>query len=312
MSADSVLDAEIAEFAADQDRTFSDEFYAQPIAAQRAGYDAFWRRYTAPRPNQVTVEDATLDLPERHVALRIYRPIEVPRPLPAIVYFHGGSWIFGGLDSHDMAAARLAVIAEAAVVAVDYRLAPEHKFPAALGDAWEALNWVFEEARRRGFDNSRLAVAGDSAGGALAAGLALLSRDRGTPKLRAQGLIYPALRPSRAEKVAFSPGLDQAALTGALASYFAKAEDARNPYGMPLMATDFTNLAPGVICGAELDVLLPDAKDYDAALRGAGVASRLILGKGLPHTFLRALHLCSAAAEAFEAFGREIGRLLRA
>jgi acetyl esterase len=312
MSADSVLDAEIAEFAADQDRTFSDDFYAQPIAAQRAGYEAFWRRYTAPRPNQIAVEDVTLDLPERHVALRIYRPIELPRPLPTIVYFHGGSWTFGGLDSHDMAAARLAVIAEAAVVAVDYRLAPEHKFPAALGDAWEALNWAFEEARRRGFDNSRLAVAGDSAGGALAAGLALLSRDRGTPKLRAQGLIYPALRPSRDEKVAFSPGLDQAALTGALASYFARAEDARNPYGMPLMATDFTNLAPGVICAAELDVLLPDARDYDAALRGAGVSSRLILGKGLPHTFLRALHLCSAAAAAFEAFGREMGRLLRA
>lgn len=312
MNASSALDPEIAEFAADQDRTFDAAFYGQPIDEQRARYDAFWRRFNAPRPNDVTVEDLSLPLPGRELALRIYRPVEVKRPLPAIVYCHGGSWMFGGLDSHDLPAARLAAIAEAAVVAVDYRLAPEHRFPAALIDAWEALNWVVGSGAAIGLDPGRIAMAGDSAGGALAAGIALLARDRGSPALRAQGLIYPALRPTRSERVETSPGLDEAAISDALSSYFARPEDARDPYAMPLLAASFAGLPPAVICAAELDVLVSDARDYAVALQRAGVKSRLIVGKGLPHTFLRALHLCAAAARAFEEFGREMSRLLRA
>ena len=305
------LDPEIAAFAADQDRTFDADFYALPIAEQRSRYDAFWRRFDAPRPSGIVAEDVPLHLPGRELALRIYRPTTAEQPLPAIVYCHGGSWTYGGLDSHDLPTARLAGIAQAAVVAVDYRLAPEHKYPAALIDAWDALNWVATEGAERGLDARHLAVAGDSAGGALAAGMALLARDRGGPRLCAQGLIYPALRPSRDEAVACSPGLDEAAVTDALSSYFARPQDARDPYAMPLLAENFAGLPPAIICGAELDVLLPDAKDYAAALARAGVPSRLIMAEGLPHTFLRALHLCGAAARAFEEFGRDMSRLLR-
>ncbi len=305
------LDPEIAAFAADQDRTFDADFYACPIAEQRSRYDAFWRRYDAPRPSGIVAEDVHLQLPGRDLALRLYRPAAAEQPLPAIVYCHGGSWMLGGLDSHDLPTARLAAIAGAAVVAVDYRLAPEHKYPAALIDGWDALGWVATAGAERGLDARRLAVAGDSAGGALAAGMALLARDRGGPRLCAQGLVYPALRPSRDEAVAHSPGLDEGAIAGALSSYFARPQDARDPYAMPLLAEDFAGLPPAVICAAELDVLLSDAKDYAAALERAGVASRLIVAEGLPHTFLRALHLCRAAERAFEDFGREIGRLLR-
>ena len=305
------LDPEIAAFTADQDRTFDADFYALPIAEQRSRYDAFWRRFDAPRPSGIVAEDVPLHLPGRELALRIYRPTTAEQPLPAIVYCHGGSWTYGGLDSHDLPTARLAAIARAAVVAVDYRLAPEHKYPAALIDGWDALNWVATAGAERGLDARRLAVAGDSAGGALAAGMALLARDRGGPGLRAQGLVYPALRPSRDDVVAHSPGLDETAVAGALSSYFARPQDVRDPYAMPLLAENFAGLPPAVICAAELDVLLPDAKDYAAALERAGVPSRLIVGKGLPHTFLRALHLCGAAARAFEEFGREMGRLLR-
>lgn len=311
MTAAGVLDPEIAVFAADQDRTFDADFYARPIAEQRSLYEAFWRRFDAPRPRDVAVEDVELHLSGRDLALRIYRPAAAARPLPVIVYCHGGSWMFGNLDSHDLPTARLALTAEAAVVAVDYRLAPEHKYPAALMDAWDALSWVVAEGARYGLDADRLAVAGDSAGGALAAGMALLARDRGGPALRAQGLVYPALRPSRDEVVPHSPGLDEAAVTDALSSYFARPQDARDPYAMPLLAENFAGLPPAVICAAELDVLASDARDYAAALDQAGVTSRLSVAKGLPHTFLRALHLCSGAARASEEFGREIGRLLR-
>lgn len=312
MSAPGQLDPEIAGFAADQDQTFSPDFYAQPLAGQRARYDAFWRRFDAPRPPGVAAEDMRLSLPGRALALRLYRPSGVAKPLPVIVYCHGGSWTFGGLDSHDMPAARLAKIAGAAVIAVNYRLAPEHKYPAALDDAWDVLQWVIAAASELGLDPARIAVAGDSAGGALAAGVALLARDRAGPALRGQGLVYPALRPSRSETIDVSPGLDEAAVSDALSSYFARAEDAGDPYAMPLLARDFAGLPPAVICGAELDVLVSDARDYAAALERAGVPSRLIIGKGLPHTFLRALHICGAASRAFEDFGAELGRLLRA
>lgn len=306
------LDPEVAAFAADQERTFSADFYARPIAEQRARYDAFWRRFDAPMPREVTARNVPLALPDRTVAMRLYRPEQAPGRLPAIVYFHGGSWMFGGLDSHEMATARLAAVAQCAVLAVDYRLAPEHKYPDGLEDGWEALRFAVERGAGLGLDPTRVAVAGDSAGGALAAGLALMARDRGGPMLRAQGLIYPALRPNRDETVPMSPGLDQDAVADALAGYFRRPEDARDPYAMPLLARDFADLPPAVICGAELDVLLPDARDFDAALQRAGVPSRLIVGRGLPHTFLRVLHVSREAARAFEAFGTEMARFLRA
>lgn len=305
------LDPEIAEFSADQDRTFSPAFYAQPIAAQRAAYESFWRRFHAPRPAGISVEDRRLSLPGRRIAVRIYRPENAAGTLPLILYYHGGSWIFGGLDSHDLPSARLAAITGAAIVSVDYRLAPEHKHPAALDDAWDSLHWAIDDAAQLGFDPQRVAVAGDSAGGALAAGVALRARDRGSPALRAQGLIYPCLRPTRADGAVFSPGLDENALASAFAAYFAEPRDAGDPYAMPLLAESFANLPPAIICAAELDVLLSDACEYAAALEQAGVGSHLIIGKGLPHTFLRALHVCSAASRAFEDFGREIAALLR-
>jgi acetyl esterase len=305
------LDPEIVAFSADQDCTFSPAFYAQPIAAQRTEYERFWRRFDAPRPVGIGADDRTLSLRGRQVAVRIYRPERAAGPLPLVLYYHGGSWIFGGLDSHDLPTARLAAITGAAIVSVDYRLAPEHKHPAALDDAWDSLQWAINTATQLGFDPQRVAVVGDSAGGALAAGVALRARDRGGPALRAQGLIYPCLRPTRADGAVFSPGLDENALASAFAAYFATPKDAGDPYAMPLLAKSFANLPPAIICAAELDVLLSDACEYAAALKQAGVGSHLIIAKGLPHTFLRALHVCGAASRAFEDFGREVAALLR-
>jgi acetyl esterase/lipase len=189
-----VLDPEIAAFAADQDKTFDRTFSARPIAEQRAAYEAFWRRYHAPRPAGIAAIDFRIRARSREVPVRLYMPPERAGRIPVIVYCHGGSWMFGDLDSHDLPTARLALHANAGVLAVNYRLAPEHKYPAALHDAWDALAWVVMRGAERNLDSRRLAVAGDSAGGALAAGMALMARNAEWPPLRAQGLIYPALR----------------------------------------------------------------------------------------------------------------------
>ncbi len=306
-----MLDPDIAAFAADQDETFGPAFSARPIAEQRALYEAFWRRYNAPRPEGIEAEDFHVLGLSGHVPVRLYRPAKAGSPAPVIVYCHGGSWMFGGLDSHDLAAARLALHSGAAVLAVDYRLAPEHKYPAALHDAWDALNWVVEDGATRNLDPRRIAVAGDSAGGALAAGMALMAREAGGPQLRAQGLIYPALRATRPAIGTASPGLDEAGVSAALGAYLSSPRDAEDPLAMPLMARDFSRLPPAVICAAGLDVILPDALEYAAALDAAGVPQRLIVAHGLPHTFLRALHICGSADRAFADFGRAMGELLQ-
>ena len=306
-----MLDPDIAAFAADQDSTFDQAFSARPIREQRALYDEFWRRYTAPRPVGVEATDFNVLGLSGHVPVRLYRPAKAPNPAPVIVYCHGGSWMFGGLDSHDLPCARLAHYSELAVLSVGYRLAPAHKYPAALQDAWDVLNWVAEQGQERNLDPRRVAVAGDSAGGALSAGMAFMAREAGgVPLLRAQGLIYPALRVSRPPIAGQSPGLDDAAVAAALSTYLSSPQDAQDPFAMPLMARDFSLLPPAVICAAELDVLLPDALEYAAALDAAGVPQRLIVAHGLPHTFLRALHFCGAADRAFVDFARAMAELL--
>jgi acetyl esterase len=305
-----VLDPDIAAFAADQDKTFDRTFSARPVAEQRALYDAFWRRYHAPRPAGVEATDFRIRGRGGEIPVRLYMPPKPSGQVPVIVYCHGGSWMFGNLDSHDLPTARLALHSGAAVLAVDYRLAPEHRYPAALHDAWDALVWAVERGTDWNLDPRRLAVAGDSAGAALTAGMALMARNAGWPPLRAQGMIYPALRVDRPSITTDSPGLDQIAVSDAIAAYLSSPCDAEDPYAMPLMARDFSRLPPAVICAAELDVVLPDALQYAAALEAAGVPQRLIVARGLPHTFLRTLHFCGAAERAFSDFSRAIAELL--
>lgn len=307
-----MLDPDIAVFAADQDKTFDQEFSARPIAEQRALYDAFWRRYDAPRPAGIAARDFTIAGRDGEIPVRLYLPSGMNGALPIIVYCHGGSWMFGGLDSHDLPAARLAQHAEAAVLSVDYRLAPEHKFPAALHDAWDALAWAIGEGQEHSLDPRRVAMVGDSAGAALSAGVALMARDRGGPALRAQGLIYPALRVSRAAIGTESPGLDAAAVSLAIGAYLSSPRDAEDPYAMPLMARNYAGLPPAVICGAELDVVFPDAADYADALQAARVPAEFIVARGMPHTFLRTLHVCAAAERVFTDFARRLAVLLAA
>ncbi|KTT12536.1 lipase [Pseudomonas oryzihabitans] len=232
------------------------------------------------------------------VPLRLVAPREPAIDRPALLYLHGGGWMVGDLDSHGFLAARLARRLGLAVLLVDYRLAPEHPYPAALEDALQAWEWLRHEAPRLGLDDTRLAVAGDSAGGNLAAALCLALRARGQRQPRLQALVYPALTarvlPSEHEQ-AQAPLLSAADWQACLDSYLPDPRDREAPLALPLQASDLRGLAPAFIAVARHDPLRDHGHAYAHALHAAGTACRLWEGAGLLHGSLRA---AGARAEA--------------
>jgi acetyl esterase len=223
------------------------------------------------------------------VPLRIYRPA-ASELLPLLVYAHGGGWVTGSLDSHDRLCRILANRLRVVLVAVGYRCAPEHVYPAALDDFEAAWRWGRAEAKSLGADGTRFAVAGDSSGGNLAAALTLRLRSDGAAQPNMQLLLYPALdaacsRPSYRE---FATGYNLSAVQMAWYWDAYRAGAAKSAVGLsPLAAADLSGLAPAVIAVAESDVLRDDALDYAARLRSANVPVHLIRCTGMIHGFLR-------------------------
>lgn len=278
------------------------------IGGQREAYSRMCRAYTPPRPAGLQVEDLTL----AGVKVRRYRPADLPddEPAPCVFYLHGGGWAVGDLDSHDFITAALASDLGAVVIAVDYRLAPEHPFPAAFDDCLAVWRAIADQARHLGVDSRRIAMAGDSAGGNLVAALCLALRDAHEPQPLGQALMYPGLGgaadlPSRHE-CADAPLLSSTDVEGYLALYLKRPEDWHSPYAMPLQATDLRNLAPAFIAVAQFDPLRDDGVAYEQALRKAGVQTRFEPGLGLVHGCLRAR---SQAAEVDELYERLLGAL---
>ncbi|MCS3469877.1 acetyl esterase [Pseudomonas sp. JUb42] len=277
------------------------------ISGQRDAYSRMCRAYTPPRPQGLQVEDFTL----AGVKVRRYRPDDWPdnEAAPCVLYLHGGGWVVGDLDSHDFVTAALAADLGAVVIAVDYRLAPEHPFPAAFDDCLAVWRGLREQAHNLGIDPVRMAVAGDSAGGNLAAALCLALRDAGEPQPLGQALIYPGLGgaaslPSRHECFD-APLLSSAEVDEYLGLYLSEPEHWRSAYARPLLAEDFSHLAPAFIAVAQFDPLRDDGIAYEQALRTAGVRARLELGMGLIHGCLRARE----AAEVDELYERLVGAL---
>jgi len=294
-------DAAVAAFIADSDRVFTPDYDALPMAEQRRIYDAYWQRYHAERPIGVTAETVSISAPSGDRRAVLYRPPHRHGAgrLPIVVYFHGGGWMLGSPESHDLPVARLCAEAEVAVLSLDYSLSPEHVFPAALMDCVAALNWVAREGRACGLDPERLAVAGDSAGGNLAAGLCLWVRDHGGPRILLQALIYPALTTDVAP--GNSAGVSPATVSHYVKAYFGKQDLAENNYAMPLSAKSVAGLPPAFIATAEMDPILPHGEMYAERLRHAGIPCDYTCGYGLPHTYLRLVHLSSAAARELSA-----------
>ncbi|HAN55408.1 MAG TPA: esterase [Betaproteobacteria bacterium] len=218
--------------------------------------------------------------------LRIYIP-QAPAPLPVVVYFHGGGFVAGGLSVVDEPCRALADDAGVIVVAATYRLAPEHKFPAATDDAFAALKWVAKNIQQYGGDGSRIVVMGDSAGGNLAAVTALRARDENGPDIRAQILIYPVIDstaklPSRAE---FKDGylITAAGLDWFWAHYLASPEDAQNPLASPSKAASLAGLPPALVLSTEYEVARDEGEAYGKQLAAAGVDTQAIRFDGLIH-----------------------------
>jgi acetyl esterase len=224
-----------------------------------------------------SVEDADAD----GVPVRVYRPEE--GDLPALVYFHGGGWVVGSLDSHDALCRTLAARSGCALVAVDYRLAPEHRFPAALEDAWTATQWAAQRF-------PRLAVGGDSAGGTLAAVVALRARDRGLP-LALQVLVYAATDFSfdtdSYREHGTGTNLTEEGMRWFWAQYLPDDAAGADPEASPLRAGDLAGVAPALVITAEYDPLRDEAEAYAARLEAVGVPVVLTRYDGLVHGFLR-------------------------
>jgi len=252
------------------------------------------------------VEERTIRGPAGPIRVRLYwpnAPVNATWPVPAIAYYHGGGHVIGSLDTHDLIARNLCAGAAALVVSVDYRMGPEHRFPAAVLDCFAALQWLSENAASLGADPSRLGVHGDSAGANLAAVVALMARDEGRPKLRLQSLVYPVadytLKSASYDTFAEGYGLlTKAAMEWFQEHYLRSPADAEDWRASPIKASSLAGVAPAIIVTAECDVLHDDGERYKEALALAGVAVEYREYPGMIHGFFGMVPIIDDAMNA--------------
>ncbi len=248
------------------------------------------------------VEDLSIPDPGGDIPVRVYAS-ERGGLRPGIVFFHGGGFVFGNLDTHDAVCRALAKESGAVVISVDYRLAPENKFPAAVEDSYAATVWAATNARRLGIDPGRVAVGGDSAGGNLATVVAMRCRDAGGPPLALQVLFYPVTDLSSFETGShreYSEGyfLTRAAMDWLTGHYLASADEKRHPEVSPLLAKDLSGLPPALVITAEFDPLRDEGEAYAQRLRQAGVPVTATRYPGMIHGFVSMRGVLTSGREA--------------
>lgn len=272
------------------------------------------RAFNAAGPEVAKVEDRKIPGPTGDIPVRIYTPAG-KGPFPVLCWFHGGGWVLGDLDSADATCRELANGAASVVVSVDYRLAPESKFPTAAEDCYTAAKWVAANASALGIDASRLAIGGDSAGGNLSAVVALMARDRGGPAVRFQLLVYPVTDASY-DTASYRDNADGYLLTRDSMVWFwnhylRNDADRANPYASPLRAANLKGLPPALVITAEYDPLRDEGEAYAKRLQEAGVKTRLSRYDGTIHGFFAMTAFIElgkkALAEAAEALRQGLG-----
>ncbi|WP_180130183.1 alpha/beta hydrolase [Rhodoferax sp. BLA1] len=248
--------------------------------------------------------------------VRLYAPAQAEgAPLPVLVFFHGGGFVVGSIATHDSLCRSLSHLAQCAVLSVGYRLAPEFLFPVAFDDAWDAVQWVFQQGAEVGLDTWRIAVGGDSAGGTLAAVCALQARDAGLP-LALQLLIYPgcSARQEMPSHKTFGQGflLEKAHIDYFFKLFLRSAADRDDWRFAPLLADDVAGVAPAWVCLAECDPLVDEGLLYADRLRAAGVAVDLELYRGVVHEFVKMGRAIPEARQAHQAAARALKQVFGA
>jgi acetyl esterase len=262
------------------------------------------------------LEEMKIPGPGGEIPMRVYWPAGTG-PFPVIVFYHGGGWVIGDLDTNDPVCRMLSSKVSAVVVSVDYRLAPEHRFPAAVDDCYAALEWVSLNAARLDADASRIAVGGGSAGGNLAAAVALMSRDRAGPALACQVMFYPVTNVFELTTPSHGHFADGYGLTREHVEFFRdryvpEERDRKNPYASPLLADSLEGLPPAIVVTAGFDVLRDEGIAYAERLEAAGVATTTAHYPSMIHGFVAMDRLFGeaedavdeAAAALLEAFGK--------
>lgn len=261
------------------------------------------------------VDSVEIPGPAGPLAARIYTPVGLTgRVTPACVYYHGGGWVIGDLDTHDAICRRLANESGCRVVSVDYRLAPENRFPAAFDDAYAALAWTEAKASDHQINPNRLAVAGDSAGGNLAAAVALHAKAKGGPKLKYQLLFYPVTQ-ARADTasmrdLATGYFLEKASMDWFCDQYLPPDADPNDPRVSPLAAKDVAGVAPAYVLVAGFDPLRDEGRAYAEKLKAAGVAVDFVEYEGMIHGFLGMEGVVPQALQALKDAGKALSNAL--
>lgn len=278
----------------------------------RAAYAAARRVVAAPPADVKEVRDIPIPGPGGQLLLRFYRGIESPDRSPALIYFHGGGWVLGDLDSHDSVCRELANSARARVISVDYRLAPENPFPAAVEDAVAAATWLGRHAHDLGIDPGRIAVGGDSAGGNLAAVLALMGRDRSVPRFDYQVLIYPVTDLSCSHDAHRRDipdlGLTSSAMRWFIAHYLGGDGDRLDWRASPLRAISLSGSPPAFIVTAGHDPLCDEGEAYARRLADDGAA---VTHRHLPdqiHGFIAMGRLIGSSSPIIQEIGTALDR----
>lgn len=287
------------------------DFETASVAEARAIFDnpmAFGEPIAMAR-----VEDVAIALPGRTLAARLYVPEGASGTPGLTVYFHGGGWVIGTLETHDATCRALARASGGAVLSVAYRLAPEHRYPAAVDDCFEATVWAAANTVLLGIDGSKIAVAGDSAGGNLAAAVAIMARDAGAPKLCHQLLIYPVTdvdfsRPSYAANGGGDFFLSTAAMKWFWDHYLGAVSPAEAPLAAVLGRSDHGGLPPATVITAEYDPLRNEGDAYAAKLAAAGVPVDAVCAPGMIHGFFGMFEMVPDAMPWIERAGTNLAR----
>ncbi len=264
-------------------------------------------------PEPVTqVNDRTIPGPGGDIAVRVYRADPGSHPQPILVWYHGGGWVIGDLTSADPTARKLANRTGSIVVSVDYRLAPEHPFPAGVDDCWAVLQWVAAHGTELGGDPTRLAVGGDSAGGNLSAVVAVMARDAGI-ELRHQLLIYPASDLTMSSPSISANGEGYLLTKNAMkwfGDHYLQGQDPHDPRVSPKYTRDLAGVAPATVYTAEFDPLRDEGNAYAAQLTDAGVDTELVCWPGMIHGFFALATITPVTNQAIDQASARLRRAL--